>query len=60
MLFEYFLRFVRDILLPENPTISHQSLSQVIGLILLRPPNGHKITKKEAKDVTQFMLNLIK
>ena len=60
MVFEYFLRFIRDLLLRENQTIAHAALSQVIGMILLRPPDGHLITKTESKEVTQFILNLIK
>ena len=60
MVFEYFLRFVRDILLPQNQSVSRLALAQVLGMSLLKPQNGHKITKKEGKDVTQFFLNLIK
>ena len=59
MVFEYFLRFIRDILLPQNPSISLSALAQVIGLVLLRPQNGHKITKKESRELSQFFINLL-
>lgn len=46
-------------LLPQNQTISRSALCQVIGFVLIRPQNGHKITKKEAKELSQFFSNLI-
>lgn len=53
------MRFIRDILLQKNRSISHLALSQVIASALIRPPNERHMNKKELKDMTQFMSNII-
>jgi hypothetical protein len=59
LVLEYFLRFLRDILLAVNNSISRSLLSQTIGLALLRPLYGNDILKKDLKDIESFIYHFI-
>lgn len=53
------MKFIRDVFLPKNLSISRMALAHVFSFLLIKAPDDYKITKKDGKDVTQFVLNLI-
>ena len=60
LLFEYILRFWRDVLLPRNDTLSIDAIIKIMIAIFVRKPDHSGITVFEKRSLYAFFENFFK